>query len=113
MGRRHTLAASLVLVVGLSLSACAALYTQRQLEGHAELRFDADARDLQHRIASEIGGYQEILVGLRGLLSSRREISHADFATYVASLDLKRRYPGFQNLSYAEFVPAEIGRAHV
>jgi len=104
--RGHAFVAWLVLAVGLTLSAGAALFAQRHIEREVELRFDADARELQQRVEDEITGYEEVLIGLRALFSSRREVSRADFAGYVAGLDLKRRYPGFQNLSYAEFVPA-------
>src|SRR6266540_6062910 len=97
----------LVLGIGIALSILLHFVIRDSVEGEAQLRFERQASDAQHVIEARIKSYADVLHGLAALFSTSNSISRAEFRRYVAALDLPNRYPGFQGLNYAEYVPHE------
>ena len=106
LSQRHGAVAWLALVLGLALSVVLTVGVRQQVEQEARHQFEANARDVLYRVQTEIGSYEEVLVGLSAFLGSKEMVSRAEFRRYVEGLDLGRRFPGFENLNYAQIVPA-------
>ena len=100
--RRYALIAWLILACGGAITVGATVTAQRMLMSDAEVAFKADARDLAGRIQEEVRAYEEVLIGLSAFMRSREQVSRVEFKRYVDGINLARRFPGFQNLSYAE-----------
>ncbi len=107
LSQRHGAVAWLVLVLGLALSIVLTVGVRQQVEQEAKHHFEGNARDVLYRVQTEIGSYEEVLVGLSAFLGSKERVNRAEFRRYVGGLDLSRRFPGFDNLNYAQAVPAE------
>jgi diguanylate cyclase (GGDEF)-like protein/PAS domain S-box-containing protein len=97
----------LVLGIGIALSILLHFVIKDNVEGEAQLRFERQASDAQHVIEAHVKSYADVLHGLGALFSTSNSISRAEFRRYVAVLDFPNRYPGFQGLNYAEYVPHE------
>jgi len=104
--RGHTLVAWLILVGGLAISALLTIATHWQLEREARRQFELNAKDILYRVQTELSSYEEVLVGLSAFLGSKAIVTRREFRRYVEGLDLARRYPGFENLNYAQWVKA-------
>src|SRR5258706_8181740 len=107
LSRRHGFIVWLILALGLALSIALAIGVRKQVEQEARHQFAANARDVLYRVQSEIGSYEEVLVGLSAFLGSKDGVSRSEFRRYVEGLDLSRRFPGFDNLNYAQVVPGD------
>src|SRR2546426_8625482 len=105
--RGKTLSPFLVLGIGVALSILLHFVIQDNVRGEAQLRFERQGSDAQHVIEARIKSYADVLHGLAALFNTSNSISRAEFRRYVAALDLPNRYPGFQGLNYAEYVPHE------
>src|SRR5688500_1619017 len=105
LSQRYGVVAWLILGLGLAVSIALALGVRWQVEQEARHQFEADARDVLHRVQTEIGAYEEVLTGLSAFISSKEQVTRAEFRRYVQGLDLARRFPGFDNLNYAQIVP--------
>ena len=104
LSQRHSLIAWLILALGLALSIALMIGARKQVEQEARYLFEADARDVLYRVQTEIGSYEEVLVGLSAFLGSKENVSRTEFRRYVEGLDLNKRFPGFDGLNYAQAV---------
>src|SRR5437667_5754107 len=105
--RSRALFPFLVLGSGIALSILLHFVIKDNVEGEAKLRFERQASDAHHVIEARIKSYADVLHGLAAVFSTSNSISRAEFRRYVAVLDFPNRYPGFQGLNYAEYVPHE------
>src|ERR1700704_1592887 len=90
--RRHALVAWVILASGLFVSIALTIGVRYQVQQEAKHQFEADSRDVLYRVQSEIGSYEEVLVGLSAFLGSKEHISRAEFRRYVEGLDLSWRF---------------------
>src|SRR5713226_8936637 len=97
----------LVLGIGVAISILLHFVIKDNVESEAQLRFERQASDAKHVIEARVKSYADVLHGLAALFSTSNSISRAEFRRYVVVLDLPNRYPGFQGLNYAEYVPHE------
>src|SRR6266581_5793721 len=97
----------LVLGIGIALSILLHFVIKDNVKGEAKLRCERQASDAQHNIAARVRSYFDVMYGLGALYSTSNSISRSEFHRYVSGLDLPHRYPGFQIINYAEYVPAE------
>ena len=105
-GRRSILP---LVVSGVGFLASFALFIviQHAVENVARLRFERHASDTKHVIEARIDSYGEILYGLAALFAGYDSVTRLQFHRYVESLDLKRRFPGFDVVNYAAYIRAE------
>jgi CHASE1-domain containing sensor protein len=101
----HGATAFVVLALGVVLSATAALLTARKVERDAGAKFEHAVEIGQGAMEERIRTYSDMLRGVRGLFIASDDVTREEFRTYVASLDLDRRYPGIQVIHYAQRVP--------
>jgi len=95
-----------VLAAGTALSIAAAFFLARQIEHDAGLKFEREVAEAQEAIETRIRAYSDVLLGVRALFVASDSVTRDDFQTYIASLELDRRYPGIQVIHHAQRVPA-------
>jgi PAS domain S-box-containing protein len=95
----------LVLVIGIPASLWLYRSIEHSVESVGRLRFERKAADAKALIESRIGFYEDILHALKALIASQGPISRRQFHDFVHSLDLKKRYPGFDLVNFATHVP--------
>jgi len=103
--RRPALIATAVLLIGVALSVGASHWVRLEMLRSAQSRFDAIAGNAAVQVEKRFAAYAEVLTGLRALFQSG-EVSREAFRRYTIALELKGRFPGFQVLNYAPYVPA-------
>jgi len=99
-----------LLVIGISASFIFFTVVQDAIESVAKLRFERQSSDAKAVIDHRINFYADILYGLKALFASQSPVSRVQFHSFVKSLDLKNRYPGFDVVNYAIYVPGEDKR---
>ena len=97
----------LLLVIGIPASLLLSTVVRDSVEDIARLRFERNASDIKHVIEARVRSYADILHGLAALFTSQSSVSRVQFHRFVESLDLQHRYPGFDVVNYAMYVPAE------
>jgi len=97
----------LVLVLGIPLSILLYSIVRGATEDVARFRFERQARDALAVMEERIQFYSDILYGLRALFASQGPVNRLQFHRFVASLNLKERFPGFDVVNYAVYVSAE------
>ncbi|HEY6240812.1 MAG TPA: PAS domain S-box protein [Burkholderiales bacterium] len=96
----------LVLAVGVPASIFLFTLIQDSVENVARLRFEREANDANGIIGDRLRSYSDVLYALRALFASEDPVNRLQFHRFVESLDLGHRYPGFDSLNYAAYVPA-------
>lgn len=76
------------------------------LEKDVRLRFENDTGDVVQQIDTRIRLYTDVLITMQALFGSSEDVSRSEFRDFVSGLNLPQRYPGFQTLNYAPYVPA-------
>src|SRR6266705_3179797 len=95
----------LVLAVGIPASFFLFSLLKDSVENIAQLRFEREAKDANVVIEGRLRSYSDVLYSLRALFASEDPVDRLRFHRFVESLDLKNRYPGFDALNYAAYVP--------
>ena len=103
---RGTLLSWLILLVGIPASFLLASLIRNAIEDVARLRFEREARDALAVMQERIQFYSDILYALRALFASQGPVSRLQFKRFVESLELSSRFPGFDVVNYAVYVPA-------
>ena len=104
--KKH-LTAVLAGAAAAALSIALFVYVRDGIERDARLRFERQAADAKHVIESRLRAYAGVTYGLRALVAGSGEaFGRAEFHRYVASLNLRESYPGFEVLNYARHVRA-------
>src|SRR6267154_833930 len=96
----------LVLAAGITASFFLFGVVRDSVENVARLRFEREAKDANSIIEGRLRSYSDVLYALRALFASEDPVDRLRFHRFVESLDLKNRYPGFDVLNYAAYVPA-------
>ena len=94
-------------VFGLLVSLFLVYWAVQHNEHGESLRFKQQARDAAHAVDLRLRGYEEMVRGVGALFDVPREVTRSDFSAYVGSLDLRRRYPGVESLSFARYIREE------
>ncbi|WP_169788047.1 CHASE domain-containing protein [Caldimonas brevitalea] len=102
-GWRHALP-GLVLVLGCGLTAWAAQFAGRLEEREARRELQEHARIVGSTVERRIGGWAEVLHGVRGLFAASQVVTRREFSEYFEQLELRRRYPGFLSLQFVRYV---------
>lgn len=76
------------------------------LKQDTELRFNNDTTDVIQQLDTRIRLYTDVLVTMQALFGASENVSRIEFRDFVNGLNLPTRYPGFQALNYAPYVPA-------
>lgn len=104
--RHWTLLPWIMLAVGIPASVVLSTIVRESVENVAQLRFERQAGDAKSIIEDRIQFYADILYGLKALFASQGPVNRLQFHRFVESLDLTRRYPGFDVVNFMTYVPA-------
>src|SRR4051812_20291737 len=94
----------IALFTGVLLSLFIFTVIRADIEREAGLRFDRYASDAKHVMEARIHSYADVLYGARSAFAASDRVTRREFHRLYESLDLKRRYPGFEILNYAMLV---------
>ena len=100
----------LILGSGIAVAFALFAYVKGDIERDAQLQFERQAADAKHIVERRLRAYVGVTYGLRALFAANDSLSRAEFHRYVASLDLRRNYPGFVQLNYARHITASEKR---
>jgi diguanylate cyclase (GGDEF)-like protein len=95
-----------VFATGCALSLALGYATREEILRSAQVRFDSTATALANKVEDRLGGYTEVLIGLRSLFNTEETVTREQFRQYVAGLELRRSFPGFRVLNFVSHVPA-------
>ncbi len=101
----RTITAGTVLL-GVLTTAVVYAFCTDLLEKDIRLRFENDTGDVIQQIDTRIRLYTDVLVTMQALFGASDHVSRGEFRDFVSGLNLPQRYPGFQTLNYAPYVPA-------
>ncbi|AGW90413.1 diguanylate cyclase [Ralstonia pickettii DTP0602] len=104
LGSRTITAGTLLL--GVLTTAVVYVFCTNLLEEDIRLRFENDTGDVIQQIDTRIRLYTDVLVTMQALFGASDHVSRGEFRDFVSGLNLPQRYPGFQTLNYAPYVPA-------
>ncbi|KUE89860.1 diguanylate phosphodiesterase [Cupriavidus necator] len=104
LGSRTITAGTLLL--GVMTTAVVYAFCTDLLEKDVRLRFENDTGDVIQQIDTRIRLYTDVLVTMQALFGASDHVSRGEFRDFVSGLNLPQRYPGFQTLNYAPYVPA-------
>ncbi len=110
IGRRTRNSAILpwaTLGIGILISLILRAVIQDSVESAAEERFGHQVNEAKQVIERRIVSYAGILYGARAFFAANDRITRLQFRRFVESLDLKKRFPGFDVINYAAYVRAE------
>src|SRR5690348_8247371 len=96
----------IVLIIGIPVSFLLFILIQHSVEDVARLRFEREAQTANGIIEDRLQSYSDVLYGLRALFASEKVVDRLKFHRFIASLDLKHRFPSFNSLNYAVYVAA-------
>ncbi|MDK2655862.1 bifunctional diguanylate cyclase/phosphodiesterase [Cupriavidus consociatus] len=101
----RTITAGTVLLGALTTAVVYAFCTDL-LERDVRLRFENDTGDVVQQFDTRIRLYTDVLVTMQALFGASDHVTRSEFRDFVSGLNLAQRYPGFQTLNYAPYVPA-------
>ncbi|HUP94059.1 MAG TPA: CHASE domain-containing protein [Burkholderiales bacterium] len=105
--RRWQLLPWLVALIGVAASAFLFTALRHAVEDIARLRFERQASDARAVIEGRIDSYTNVLFSLRALFATHSSVSRLQFQRFVQSLDLTARYPGFEVVNFAAYIPGD------
>jgi CHASE1-domain containing sensor protein len=97
----------MALAIGILASILLFAVIRDAVESVTRQQFERQASDAHAVIEDRLRPYFGILYGLRALFASESLVTRLRFHRFAESLDLKRRYPGFDAVNFAAYVPAK------
>jgi serine phosphatase RsbU (regulator of sigma subunit)/CHASE1-domain containing sensor protein/anti-sigma regulatory factor (Ser/Thr protein kinase) len=101
---RRSVAAYVVLLISLLLTALVYNYVRQNVEAQNRLRFDEATQATQEAIERRTKAYLDAMFGARGLFYASESVTRQEWDNYVEGIEPDKRYDGLQALSYAERV---------
>ncbi len=98
-------AAWLLLAVFVVLAALTAAAWNAQVRGQDEQAFDAQAATVGASVTTAVRRMDDLTLAARTLLSSRPDLTSAEFARWYAAMGVDRRFSGVEGFGYTEAVP--------
>jgi len=110
---RQLLLPLLILAADLSVS-WIAWHHERDLSAKAlSTQFDFSMHEAISRIEQRIAGYEQILLGVQGMISATDKFERDDFRNYIAAISLGANFAGIDAIEYEPWVPAADKRNHI
>jgi signal transduction histidine kinase len=96
-----------VLLCCLLFTLAGTTYVSRVAQTQDSLRFSTAVSDITTELQQRIDSALTLLRAGRALFAANDEISQAEFAQYVANMELRSRYPGVQGIGFSQRLPVE------
>ena len=115
--RLWQVAALAILLLGSVAITTGTLVWYRTNQSHNESQSQANASQIAVATRKTLDGYADQIAGTGALFSQPGQIDHAEFHSYLKSLDVYERYPGLYGLGFVSKVaaadlPAFVAQAH-
>ena len=104
--RLWQVAALAILLLGSVAITTGTLVWYRTNQSHNESQSRANASQIAVATRKTLDGYADQIAGTGALFSQPSQIGHAEFHSYLKSLDVYDRYPGLYGLGFVSKVPA-------
>src|SRR4051812_32811769 len=95
----------LILLVGAAASGILALQWANSIGAGDRREFDGAVRESTAAVGSEFARTEDALRGIRGLFASSNRVTAAEFRAYVATLNMRERYPSVRAIAFTSAVP--------
>src|SRR5690349_11912388 len=95
----------LILLAGVACSIALAARWEHTIAVRDRAGFDAAVHDSSVAMGSEMQRTEDALRGVEGMFAASRGVTRAEFARYVASLDMRARYPSIRGIAFVSAVP--------
>jgi PAS domain S-box-containing protein len=99
------LAALLISLVGLAVTAFLATWHERMNRATAEASFLRHGDHLLEALQTRIASYGHGMRGIRGVFIANPDTDRTTFAAYAASRDLEREFPGAIGMGFVRHIP--------
>lgn len=111
--QQRVLVVSLVLVVGLALSALASWQTRIAMQAEAKARFIGESERLATELVRQITQPSAPLLSLRASMAVMGRMGRLQFRRWVAERDQGREFPGIPGLGFIERIPRALLPEHL
>jgi PAS domain S-box-containing protein len=102
--RRGATLPACAFLLGLGLAVAAGFGVQAEIDEQAEAAFGRGVARVHDEIVQRFHQPTDALNGARGLFAARGQVSRAEFAAYVAALDLEHQFAGVRGLGFVQRV---------
>ena len=99
-------AAAALFSLGVALAAWRTAAQDEERE--ARTRFEFRVREIGQQLSGRMSDYEQVLRGAVGLLAASREVTAAEWRSYVTSLQLDSTHPGIQSIAFARLVDGRL-----
>lgn len=96
----------LVLFISLAITHLLWLHAHNASIQEQHNEFDSMVSDINDRIHRHMIYYEQVLHGARGFYLNQHEMERREFHGYIESLEIEKKFPGIQGVSYAPLIPA-------
>ncbi|MEO8408551.1 MAG: CHASE domain-containing protein, partial [Oxalobacteraceae bacterium] len=105
----------ILFILGTSLGITCLLWRHEQhnIVLDQEKSFDFNLREATSSIEQRMAAYEQVLRGAQGLYAASGTVSHAEFRTYIETLQLGANYSGIQGVGITPIVPHAQKEAHI
>ncbi|MFA6921900.1 MAG: CHASE domain-containing protein [Gallionella sp.] len=113
--RRSALVALPLLILFISLFATYHVYRAAQQDADRQLQayFDFRVRETIEHLEQRVQAYEQVLRGASGLFKASVSVERAEYARYIASLQLTEHFPGIQGVGFSLIVPVAQKDRHI
>src|SRR5690349_11591724 len=103
-GRRWVLMPLLVLLASLAGSAFVTWGVGATIADRDRGHFDTEVKGSVDRIRDRLDSYEATLLATRAFIGGSESVQASEFASFVADLNVQRRYPGIQGIGFARLI---------
>lgn len=104
--KSYLLAASVVLLLGLSVTVFAWYVDKQRTEEQKMTRVNEQASAVKDDIINRLNIYEQILRGEAGLFKASENVTFSEWKDYINQYDVNNAYPGISGFGYAQYVAA-------
>ncbi len=106
-------AAWIVLVIGLMITAAAALYMKSSVERIAERDFAFQCNEIQNKIRDRLDDHARILQSGAALFNASEMVTRVEWHNFTRYQEFEKKLPGIQGIGFSLLIPREELTRHV
>jgi PAS domain S-box-containing protein len=103
----------IVLVIGLMITAAAALYMKSSVERIAERDFAFQCKEIQNKIRDRLDDHARILQGGAALFHSSDVVTRVEWHIFTRYQEFEKKLPGIQGIGFSLLIPRGELTRHV
>jgi PAS domain S-box-containing protein len=103
----------LVLFISLAITHLLWMHAHNASLQEQRNEFDSMVSDVNDRLHRHMLYYEQVLHGARGFYLYQHEMERQEFRGYIESLEIEKKFPGIQGVSFAPLIPSEHKSAHI